>query len=85
LRDDSTDNDYHLIGERRESEADAISDILAILGGTPLTYELTDDLTFQAGKTYYLQQGDSAPYTYVPATVVVGLDVPANTYYQLAE
>ncbi len=48
-------------------------------------YALTSDETFQAGKTYYLRSGEAGAYTYTAATVVVGVAVPAATYYELEE
>lgn len=41
-------------------------------------YLLTEDTTFQSGKTYYTLSGG----TYTAATVTVGNAVTANTYYE---
>lgn len=43
-------------------------------------YTLTDDATFQDGKTYYTESGG----VYSEATVTTGDDVPADTYYEHA-
>ena len=45
---------------------------------------LTSHSIFQEGTTYYTRTGDGSaanPYVYSEATVTVGSDVPANTYY----
>lgn len=43
------------------------------------TYKLTEDATFQSGKTYYTKSGT----TYTAATVTAGESVTADTYYEL--
>ena len=53
-------------------------------GSTSTNYVLTSHSTFQEGTTYYTRTGDGStanPYVYSKATVTVGSDVPANTYY----
>lgn len=46
-------------------------------------FQLTTDGAFAAGKTYYLRSGSEGSYSYSPATVVVGLSIPDDTYYEL--
>ena len=41
-------------------------------------YSVTTDETFQSGVNYYTRTGDE----YILATVTVGSDIPANTYYE---
>ena len=51
-----------------------------------VTYVLTSDTVFKAGKTYYTRSGsgtDESPYVYTAASVVIGAEVTANTYYEV--
>ena len=82
-----TENDGYVVRNNvRKNETNWVS---AITKGLYIKitdqYSLTQDETFQAGKTYYTREGSGTnddPYIYSEVVVTVGRTVRANKYYE---
>lgn len=69
----------HIIPSSEISVSNGIFSVKDYEIGSTSEYILTEDTTFQDGKTYYTLVGT----TYSEATVTVGDTIPSNTYYEV--
>lgn len=68
------DVEYTVLVKYYLSESDVISD-------NTYVYQLTDDVTFITGTTYYTRVADGLKWVYQEALVIPGETIPLNTYY----